>query len=747
MPTPLVYPTVRRDESIVDVLHGVSVPDPYRHLEDPDAPETVAFCKAQNDVTQQYISRASHFREGVKNSCNKLLDYDKYSVTWREGSMYYYTHHVGLAAQAVVMQSKTLEGDDAVVFIDPNKLTEDGTASLGATSWSEDGRYCAYGVNRSGSDWVDIYVKDADTHEVLSEELCWAKFTSIAWVHDSVKPGFYYCRYASPDSLKDSDNANKGTETDAATNQQVYFHAVGTSQDEDRLVFAADPEFPERMFGLNVSSDGKYLMITVSKDCAPQHLYWYVDISMHLGAESENIVRLVDEFEASFSYVSNEASILTLKTNLDAPRSKIISIDLSNPARDNWVEIVPEHASNVLSSCRAVNHNQLALVYMRDASEYLSLHSLKTGELIIDLPLPDLGEVSLWGRRKEEFLMFKFTSWLYPGTIYYLDLNLPVDDGLRVFRTMQPPGFDPSMYQTRQVFYKSKDGTSVPMFIIGPKGDASTKEVAERPTLLYGYGGFSVALTPYYSARFVAWMQAFAEGGTVCVANLRGGSEYGEEWHEAGIKQYKQNVFDDFQWAAKALVEDLKIAVAHKIVINGGSNGGLLVGACVNQEPALWGAAVAQVGVLDMLRFHKFTIGSAWQSDYGRPDDEDEFRELFKYSPLHNVFSPAERKIAYPAILLLTGSHDDRVVPLHSLKFAAMLQHQVSKPEDAAVQGDAPILLSVSFKAGHGAGKPLAKQVDDIADTITFAALALNVSSASACNDKHTKEIVAPSVA
>lgn len=515
------YPATRRDETVKDVLHGHEIIDPYRALEDPDAEETAIFREQQNAVTQKYLSRASEFRANVKGQVEALHNYDKFSVVWKAGSYYYYSHHAGMANQAVIMQAVSLDSENAEVFLDPNKLADDGTASLGTMAWSEDGRFLAYGIQRSGSDWADIHVMDAHSKEVLDDCLEWAKFYSIAWTHDN--KGFYYTRYPAPESLRDNtDNDKRGAETDVARNQAIYYHIVGSSQERDRLVLSPTEQSSKHMFALKVTDDGRYLLISVSEDCAPRNLVWYVDVRAHFGCEEVNIIRFIDSFSARYTYIANDDANFHFLTNQNAPRNKIVRVDISDREQLHWIDVIPQHSKNVLSSAKAVNTWQLALVYMQDASERISLHNLKTGELVTDLPLPDLGEVQVWGKRKFSFLTFKFSSFLYPGTVYYCDLTLPIGDGLRVFRQMAPPGFDPSKYSTRQVFFSSKDETKVPMFIIGPKDEPENAKW-KRPCLLYGYGGFCIPITPVFSTRFASWLQCL--NGIVVIANIRGGDE------------------------------------------------------------------------------------------------------------------------------------------------------------------------------------------------------------------------------
>lgn len=463
-------------------------------------------------------------------------------------------------------------------------------------------------------------------------------------------------------------------------------------------------------------------VVYVAEDCSPKNQLWIVDIRSHFGAEGTNFTVLAsDKLDSEFLYIANDEDVFYLRTNWKAKNNRIVAARLGAPPEE-WKEVVPEEPDRVLASAEAAHTTRLVLVYMKDAQHTLSIHALRTGRLLHNVELPDVGSITkLSASREHEFLTYVFTSFLYPGTVYYVDLTMPYGDGTRVFRSMTPPGFDASKYRTRQVFFNSKDGTRVPMFVVAPR----TATAENPPTLLYGYGGFSISLTPAYSARWASWLHCL--GGVVCVVNLRGGNEYGVAWHEAGILGRKQNVFDDFQAAARTLTNpDIVgadvVTIPERIACMGGSNGGLLVGACINQEPSLFGAAIGQVGVMDMLRFHKFTIGSAWVSDFGNPDDEEQFQHLIKYSPLHNVFDPDQRGTPYPSVLLLTGDHDDRVVPLHTLKLTATLQHVAGS---AIKQRGRPLLVRVEEKAGHGAGKPTSKVVDEITETLIFAAIAL----------------------
>lgn len=714
------YPQAVRDDNFCELIHGHKIHDKFRSLEDPDSSSTQEWVDQQNDLTQRFLAEHSTQREDFQSKIERLLDFDRYSSPWKRGKYFYYTLQKGLSNQPVVMQTEALDVEPRV-FLDPNTMSEDGTTSVATTEWSFDGNLLAYGVNVAGSDWEEIRIMDVNTLETHSEVLEWAKFTSVAWTSDG--NGFYYARYPEPPSLKDTaDKGKRGSETDEARNQAIYYHVVGTPQSEDRLVFT-DPTFPKRIYVLHTTFDGRYLLVVIAEDCSPKSVVWYADLDSHFGTEGKNLIPLIGpELDAEFSYMTNEGVQFYFRTNWKAPNNRIIVANLHKPPSE-WKEVLQEHPRHVLTSARAVDSDKMALVYMEDVKNKLSIHALRTGKKLCDIQLPDLGAVvRLYALPDQHFFTYTFTSFLYPGTVYYFEFTEPLGSSGSVFCQMSPPGFDPSLYRTRQVFYISKDGvTKVPMFIIESK---NKERVRSPPCLLYGYGGFCISLAPYYSVRWVSWLTCL--GGVVAVANLRGGNEYGENWHNQGIVANKQNVFDDFQWAARALTGELQVTTRESLLIMGGSNGGLLVGACINQAPELYGAAIAHVGVMDMLRFHKFTIGSAWVSDYGDPDKEEDFKHLIKYSPLHNVFSPDELGVAYPAVLLTTGDHDDRVVPLHTLKFGATLQHVAGS---SPLQNGRPLLLRIDVKAGHGAGKPTKKVVEEICDNLLFAAITLKVGS------------------
>lgn len=630
-----------------------------------------------------------------------LYNYPKYSCPYKRGKKYYFYKNNGLQNQSVLYVQDTLDGE-ARVFMDPNTLSADGTTAIGVSAFSESGLFWAHGLSKKGSDWQTIYVKSTeDGAAALTDELQWVKFSSIAWTHDD--KGFFYCRYPTPKQTTDA-----GTETERNVDQQVYYHVLGTSQSADKLIFAA-PEEPEWMFGVEVSDDGKSLLITVSKDCDPVNRLFladlvHTDISKLTGPISVN--KIVDNFEAEYSYLANNDNIFFFKTNLNAPKYKIVSIDVA-AGYSSLKEVIPQSEKNVLSYVAPINHDKMLVVYMRDVVDVVQLHEIATGKFIKEFTLPTLGTINaLSGRREHTEFFYQFTSFLHPGTIYHYKFS---EDKMVKFRDAEIKDYDSSQFETQQVFYESKDGTKIPMFIVHKKG---LKRDGNNPVMLYGYGGFNIAIQPYFSTFRLPWMQNF--NGIFAVANIRGGGEYGEEWHQAGTKSRKQNVFDDFQYAAKYLIDE-KWTRPERVAIFGGSNGGLLVAACINQRPDLFGVAVAAVGVLDMLNFHRYTIGHAWTSDYGCADNKEDFDYLIKYSPLHNV-GKALPGVQYPCTMLTTADHDDRVVPLHSYKYIGELQEVMGRHPDQKN----PLVIRVETSAGHSAGKPTAKVIEENADIYAF---------------------------
>ncbi|KAF8058088.1 Prep [Scenedesmus sp. PABB004] len=732
---PSDYPEVARG-STVDELHGVAVPDPYRWLEDPDAPETQAFVEAQNKVTAKVLAQCDT-RDKFKELFTAVYDYEKFDTPFKRGPRYYYYHNTGLQQHYVLLGQDSLQGEP-VVLLDPNGLSEDGTVALKDAVFSDDGALLAYSLSSGGSDWATIRVLEvgADGRGVERGDLLeHVKFSSIAWTHDG--QGFFYNRYPEPSKCA----GPLGTETDSNTDQQLVYHRLGSPQAED-VVVHADPDHPTWMFSAEVTDDGRYVLVYTSEGCAPQNRLYVLDLASvprraddgaldfssfdrFKGSAPLPLVKLVDSFDASWDYVANEGEAFTFKTNLDAPRYRVVRVDLSapGPSPSAWREVVPQHPRDLLQSAVALAGDELVLRHLRDVKSALALHRLSTGERVREFELPGIGSVSGFsGNRKSSEFFFSFTSFVQPGATFRVDLAAG-DAPPALFRaTALKVPHAPEEYEVKQVFVTSKDGTQVPMFITHRRGlvlDGS------NPTLLYGYGGFNISLEPGFSPSRLAWMAGY--GGVFAQANLRGGGEYGVEWRDAGSKANKQNVFDDFQACAEYL-QAAGYCRADKLAIQGGSNGGLLVAACVNQRPDLYACGIAQVGVLDMFRFHKFTIGAAWCTDYGSPDERAAFEVLRRYSPLHNVSPPAGGAGQYPAVILATGDHDDRVVPLHSLKFVAELQHALVAARGADAAQRNPLLLRCETKSGHGAGRPTTKIIAETADLIGFAAAALRAS-------------------
>ena len=614
----LAYPATTRSEH-VDTYHGTSIPDPYDWLENPDSPATSAWVDAQNSLTQSYLS-TSPDRSLLQQRLKVLYNYERYSCPFHRGARFFFFRNDGLQNQAVLYRQAGLKGEPEVL-LDPNLLAEDGTAALGTYAFSEDGEWLAYGVSRSGSDWQSIeLLRVADGVRSEEDVLRWVKFSSIAWTHDG--QGFFYSRYPTPSSFsanEDDVDHKKGSETDKLEHHSVYYHRLHTPQSADVLVFST-PQQPKWMNSAEVTDDGAYLLLTISESTEPVNRLYYFPLSSSLSypltsaIPDASIVRLIDTFDNEYSYITNDASQFYFKTNLDAPRYRIIAADLAafqpgEAAPVQWREVIP-HREDVLTSVVCVNEKELVTVYMHDCSENLQLHSLQ-GELIMRIHMPDIGCVAgLSGRKQDSLFFYQFTSFLHPGMILSVELATPPTSSSstrtvtpQLFRETRLKGYDASAYKTEQVWFTSKDGTKVPMFIISAKASPSPPP-APVPVHLYGYGGFNIALTPSFAVSRLIWMQQFQ--GIYVVANIRGGGEFGEEWHKAAVKDKKQNCFDDFIAAAESLIER-GYTSPQLLAISGGSNGGLLVGACVNQRPDLFGAAVAAVGVLDMLKFHKFT--------------------------------------------------------------------------------------------------------------------------------------------
>ncbi len=670
------YPPTRKADQ-VDDYHGVKVADPYRWLEDLDSDETKAWVEAQNKLSFGYLAGIPA-RTALKDRITKLWNYEKYGVPFKEGNRYFYYRNSGLQNQSVLY---TVTGLDAPpqMLLDPNTMSTDGTVAVSGIQVSGDGKLLAYSISASGSDWQEWKVRDVETGKDLSDHLKWVKFSGVSWTQDN--KGFFYSRYDEPkgDALKSINYF-----------QKVYYHKLGTPQSDDVLVYER-PDQKDWLLSANVTEDGNYLIITVFQGTDVKNRVYYKDLK----ASDSSVVKLLDDFDAAYTAVGNEGTKFWFQTDFQSPRGKIIEIDINNAARENWKVIVPE-TKDALQSASFVN-NKFILNYLKDSYTQVKIHD-RTGKLAGEVAFPGIGSAAgFGGKAKDKETFYYFNGFTTPTTIYRYDLTT---NKSTIFREPKVD-FNPANFETKQVFYKSKDGTKVPMFITYKKG---LKLNGNNPTYLYGYGGFNISMTPTFSVANLVWMEM---GGVYAQPSLRGGGEYGEDWHQAGMKLKKQNVFDDFIAAAEWLIAN-EYTSSSKLAIGGGSNGGLLVGAALTQRPDLFGAALPAVGVMDMLRFRKFTIGWAWVSDYGSSDDAEDFKALYAYSPLHNI-KPGTK---YPSTMVTTADHDDRVWPGHSFKFAAALQ--------AAQGGDAPILIRIETKAGHGAGKPTSKTIEEIADRWAF---------------------------
>ncbi|GIW07099.1 MAG: prolyl endopeptidase [Dehalococcoidia bacterium] len=678
-----------RTVPVVDRYYGVEVPDPYRWLEDTDSDEVAAWIEAQNRETEAWL--AGPVRDALRDELMQTWNYPRWSVPWRDGGRLFFFKNDGLQNQAV-LYVQDAPGAEPRVLLDPNVLSEDGTVALVNAATSRDGSLLAYGLSRSGSDWQEIRIRRVETGEDLPETIRWVRFSSLAWRHDGA--GFFYSRYPEPGSVPPEDESHFN---------RVYWHAVGTPQADDRLVYER-PDDKELGFDPAVTDDGRYLVLNVWRGTDPKNRIAYQDLE-----SGGPIIRLLDEADASYAVIDSVGRTFYVQTDRDAPRGRIVAIDLDRPDPAHWREVVPE-ASDAIDAATIVA-DRLVVVYLHDAHHQVRTFSL-AGEWLGDIALPTIGSVGgISGRREDRDAYFAFTSFLYPTTIFRYDV--PTGATTPVFPAAI--AVDPAEFETRQIVTTSKDGTRIPVFVTHRRGLALD---GESPLLLAGYGGFNVSLMPAFSVSVLTWLR---HGGVYAVATLRGGGEYGEAWHQAGILTRKQNVFDDFIGAAEGLIA-AGYTRPDRLAIRGGSNGGLLVAACVVQRPELFGAVVAQVPVADMLRYHRADIaraphaGQFWTPEYGAPEDSEEmFRALLAYSPYHN----ARPGTCYPAILITTADHDDRVVPAHSLKLAAALQ--------AANAGDRPILLRVETKAGHGAGKPIWKVIAEEADVLAFLFRALGM--------------------
>ena len=679
------YPPTRKGDADDD-YHGVKVPDPYRWLEDGNSEETKQWIEAQNKVTFAYLESIPA-RERIKERLTKLWDYEKFGVPFKEGGRYFYSHNAGLQNQYVFYVADSLDAKPRVL-LDPNALSPDGTIALTGTGMSNDGKFLAYALSSGGSDWQEWKVREVATGNDLPDHIQWAKFSGASWTHDH--EGFFYARFPEPKTGEELQGANYF--------HKIYYHRMRAQQADDVLIYER-PDHKDWYLGAGVTEDGRYLIIYASQGTEPKNRIFYKDLkdpqNPALSAGESPVVELLNEADAEYGIIGNDGPTFFFVTDKDAPRRRVIAIDTRQPERENWREVIPQ-AAETLEGVSLVGDRFIAQ-YLKDAHAQVKVFALD-GQFEREVELPGVG--SAWGfggKRTDKETFYMFTSFTAPGTIYRYDVTTGKS---AVFR--QPKvAFNPNDYETKQVFYHSKDGTRMPMFIVHKKG---LKLNGKNPTHLTGYGGFRISITPGFSPENIVWLEM---GGVLAVPNLRGGGEYGEEWHNAGRKANKQNVFDDFIAAAEWLIKN-KYTSSAKLAISGGSNGGLLVGACLTQRPDLFAAVLPAVGVLDMLRFHKFTVGWGWVSDYGSPDDPEDFKVLYAYSPLHNL-KPGTK---YPATLITTGDHDDRVAPAHSFKFAAALQ--------AAQGGGKPVLIRIETRAGHGAGKPTAKIIEEIADKWAF---------------------------
>ncbi len=670
----LNYPVTRQDDQ-TDNYFGTAVSDPYRWLENDTSSETRKWVEEQNKVTFQYLS-AIPYREKIKARLTGMLNYPKYSSPFRAGEYYFFSKNDGLQNQSVIYYQKGLDGEP-MVFMDPNKLSADGTVTISMLGFSKDKKFLAYGLNRSGSDWQEIKVMEIASRTELPDKLEWVKFSGASWKGN----GFYYSRYDKPVPGLEFSNQNRF--------HKIYFHRLGDPQEKDELIYE-DKEHPLRYYGAQVTEDERFLVIHVSQGTDGTELY-----CKDLGSGQPEFTLLFKGFDDNASVLNNLGDKLILQTDADAPNQKIVLVDPKNPGKENWKVLVPEKSE--LLEAAATGGRKLFVSYLKDVTTRVYQYDMN-GKPEQEITLPALGTATGFGGNMDDAVIFyTFTSFTYPATIYKYTLASGKSE---VFRKSEVK-FNPDDYETRQVFYPGKDGTKIPMFLVHKKG---LKLDGNNPTLLYGYGGFNISLTPSFSISRLILLE---NGGVFALANLRGGGEYGEKWHEAGKLLKKQTVFDDFIAAAEYLISE-KYTSPARLAIQGGSNGGLLVGACMTQRPELFRVAFPQVGVMDMLRYHKFTVGWGWAVEYGSSDSAQYFPLLYRYSPLHAL----KQGVDYPATMITTADHDDRVVPAHSFKFAAALQQKN--------KGTNPTLIRIDTKAGHGAGKPVSKIIEEQTDVWSF---------------------------
>ena len=674
IPQKRTYPNTRKVDTVTNYF-GTKVADPYRWLEADTAPDVKRWVEDQNKVTFGYLSEIP-FREKIHKRLEEIWNYPKYTAPFRKGGHYFWYKNNGLQNQSVLYMTDDIN-KSPTVLLDPNKLSADGTVSLGGTFFSKNGKYMGYTVNRSGSDWQEIYVLDVRTQKRTKDSLRWVKFSDIAWQGD----GFYYSRFDAPKGGSGLSDQNEF--------QKIYYHVLGDDQEKDQLVFM-DKEHALRGFGASTTEDERYLIIYGTEGASTGDEVYIKDLSN----PKSTIKKLWDGFETNYGIVDNISHTLLLQTNKNAPRYKLVLVDLEHPDEKDWKTVIPE-SKDVLQEVKLAG-GKIFAIYMQDAAKHAYQYDMD-GKREREIGLPALGSVSGFdGNKQEKDLFFSFTSFTYPSAVFKYNI---ATGKTSIFQKPEVK-FNPDDYVTKQVFYKSKDGKQIPMFIVHKKTMAMT---GNNPTYLYGYGGFNISMNPTFSTGRLIILE---NGGVLAIANLRGGGEYGEDWHKDGMLDKKQNVFDDFIAAAEYLIDN-KYTSSEMLAIAGGSNGGLLVGACMTQRPELYKVALPAVGVMDMLRFHKFTIGHAWVPEYGSSANKEQFQYIYKYSPVHNL-KPAN----YPATLVTTADHDDRVVPAHSFKFISGLQE--------AQQGTNPVMIRIDSKAGHGAGKPTSKQIDEWTDIWSF---------------------------
>ncbi len=658
----------------IDTYFGIEVPDPYRWLEDDNSDETKAWVMEQNHLTDSLLAEIP-FRQKIEDRLTQIWDYPKYGLPFKKGDYWYYYKNDGLQAQAVVYQMKNLDGDP-VVFLDPNTFSDDGTVSLSSLSFSKNGAFCTYSISKGGSDWKEIFVMEVETKNKLQDHLKWVKFSGMSWYKD----GFYYTRFEAPKDGEELKGVNE--------NSKVYYHRAGTSQDADKMIYE-DTENPKYSWYINTTEDERFLILSGYNPSARGNALYYKKAKK----KKADFIPIQEDFENKTWVLDNEGNELFVMTNKDAPRNRVYKFNVNKPSETS--EVIPQ-STDVLNNVGMAG-GKLLVSYMHDASSKAYVYNLDGG-LEHQIELPGIGSISGFsGEKDSDLAFFSYTSFTFPKMAFKYNIKT---NKAEVFRE-SGVDFDMENYETKQVFYSSKDGTKIPMFIVYKKGIELN---GNNPTLLYGYGGFNISLTPYFSISNLILLE---NGGVYALPNIRGGGEYGEEWHQAGTQLNKQNVFDDFIAAAEYLIEN-GYTSSEKLAIRGGSNGGLLVGACMTQRPDLFQVAIPQVGVMDMLRFHKFTIGYYWVPDYGSSDDAEQFDYLLKYSPLHNIHDGT----CYPATLITTADHDDRVVPAHSFKFAAELQSKQSCNN--------PTLIRIETKAGHGAGKSTNQRIKEASDIWAF---------------------------